>query len=187
MTVTAFVSSPRKRGNSTILARQLLQGAEEAGAQIREVALSSLRIRPCKACEYCKRDKTRFTCSIQDDMQDVYEAVKGSEVLVLASPIYCFTVSAQLKLFMDRCYALWSPGEHPMKEKRIAAILTYGDADEASSGVRQAIATLEANYRFLECPPIDLIHCSVNDPGEVLQKAQVLARAHELGSRLASA
>ena len=96
-------SSPRKRANSSILADQVAAGARDAGAAVESFDLHSLNIRPCDACDFCQG---AAECVINDDMQMLYPKLRAADAIVVASPIYWFTLSAQAKLCIDRWYAL---------------------------------------------------------------------------------
>jgi hypothetical protein len=95
--------SPRKHGNSAALADQIYAGAKKAGAEVESVYLSGLEINPCDACDACQEGDQG--CIVQDDMQALYPQLKAADVIVLASPIYYFTITAQIKAFIDRWYA----------------------------------------------------------------------------------
>jgi multimeric flavodoxin WrbA len=88
--------SPRKNGNSASLAKQVEDGAKSKGAEIQSFYLHGMHIEPCTGCDTC-REKPEVNCIIDDDMQLIYPAVRLAEVIVIASPIYWFTVSAQTK------------------------------------------------------------------------------------------
>ena len=95
--------SPRQNGNSNTLAEQVEKGAKEAGAEVESLMLHHMDIRPCDACDFCT--ETDGVCVIKDDMQTIYPKIRRADAIVFASPIYWFTVSAQIKLCMDRMYA----------------------------------------------------------------------------------
>ena len=96
-------SSPRKHGNSSVLADQVAQGAQAQGATVESFRVADMNINPCDACDSCQ--ETNGVCVIQDDMQALYPKIQKANALVLASPIYWFTFSAQLKTCIDRWYA----------------------------------------------------------------------------------
>ena len=131
--VLIFMGSPRKEGNSTTLAKQVTAGAEAAGAKVESFYLHDMDIKPCDACEAC-RDKTETDCILDDDMKGLFPKLRQADVIVIASPIYWFTVSAQTKVFMDRWYALGGPEGHAFKGKRFGIVLTYADSDPFTSG-----------------------------------------------------
>ena len=103
--IVVVKGSPRENGNSAQLATQVVEGAREAGARIESFYLHGMEINPCDACDACHAEPYSG-CIVEDDMQILYPKLLEANALVIASPIYWFTVSAQTKLFMDRCYAL---------------------------------------------------------------------------------
>ena len=117
--------SPREIGNSAMLAGQVAAGAESAGAQVESYYLHGMDIRPCDACEGC-RGSSDARCVIEDDMQLLYPIIRDADAIVYASPIYWFTITAQLKAFMDRCYAL---GGDTVKEHGLAGKKHRRDSD----------------------------------------------------------
>jgi len=104
---------------------------------------------------------------------------------VLASPIYWFTFSAQLKLCMDRWYAFQSSRYQEIKNKPFGILLTYGDTDLYSSGAINAIHTFESMARFLNGELIGIVHASLDEAGEAAQHAALLEQAYRLGWQLA--
>src|SRR3972149_974403 len=106
--VLAVVGSPRKKGNCDILCDRVLAGARRNGARVEKHYLHDMNIKPCNACEACQDEKLG-ECVIEDDMRPLYPRMRECEILVIASPIYFFSVSAQTKLFIDKCYPLCDP------------------------------------------------------------------------------
>ena len=102
--ILAIYGSPRRKGNTTMLLNYASQGATEAGAQVEKIMLRDLNISPCLEIYGCKKTGK---CVIQDDFQKVYDQLLGCHGLMLASPIFFYTVSAHTKIFMDRCQSLW--------------------------------------------------------------------------------
>ena len=99
--ILLVMGSPRKEGNSATLAKQVAAGAKATGAAVESFYLHAMNIQPCTACDAC-REETGKECVIDDDMQILYPKLRQADAVVIASPIYWFTVSAQTKLFMDR-------------------------------------------------------------------------------------
>jgi multimeric flavodoxin WrbA len=102
--ILAIYGSPRRKGNTAALLQQAVVGAREAGASVDEVVLRDLKISPCLEIYGCKKDGN---CIIQDDFKAVRERMEAARGLMLASPIFFYTVSAQVKTLMDRCQSLW--------------------------------------------------------------------------------
>jgi multimeric flavodoxin WrbA len=102
--IAAIYGSPRRNGNSATLLNHALQGALDAGASIENIVLRDLNISPCLEIYGCKE---AGQCVIQDDFQKVYEQILSCQGLILASPIFFYTVSSHTKILMDRCQSLW--------------------------------------------------------------------------------
>ena len=107
--IVVVESSPRKAGNSSLLARCLIEGAGSAGARVEEFALRGLKVGPCIACDSCRRPGARG-CVVPDDMQAIYAAIRAADAVVLASPVYWFSVNAQLKALAKISRMLKDPG-----------------------------------------------------------------------------
>ena len=182
--------SPRARGNSALLAEQVAAGARDAGAQVEEVYLHGLDIRPCDGCDFCQ-GTAEMGCAIEDDMQLLYPKIREADALVYASPVYWFTVSAQLKLFMDRCYALGGGTEyeadHALAGKRIGIVLTYGGDDVFDSGAVNAIRTFQDVFNYIPAEIVGMVYGCASDAGEIRRNEAVMARAYELGRKLVAA
>jgi len=176
-------ASPRERGNSATLADRLALGASEAGAQVESIYLHGLDIRACDACDLCQEPGS--SCVIEDDMQPLYPKLAEADAIVLASPIYWFTFSAQLKLCMDRWYAFQSSRYQEIKNKSFGILLTYGDTDLYTSGAINAIHTFESMARFLHGELAGIVHASLDEAGEAAQQPALLEQAYQLGRQLA--
>ncbi len=174
--------SPREKGNSAILADRVAAGAQEAGADIENIYLHALDIRPCDACDACA--ETEGACIIEDDMQPLYPKILQADAIVFASPVYWFTISAQLKLCIDRWYGLQAPGWKKMAGKQAGIVLTYGDSDLYTSGGINAIHTFESMCRFLRMEIVGIIHGTAGDIGDVETQPQLMQQAYQLGQRL---
>ncbi|NOX25535.1 MAG: flavodoxin family protein [Deltaproteobacteria bacterium] len=105
MKIMAFNGSPRKGGNTDTLLEAVSLGVSGADASLDIVRLSELKMSPCIACGGC--DKTG-KCVVMDDMQALYGRISAADKIIIASPIYFYTLSAQTKIFIDRLQAMWS-------------------------------------------------------------------------------
>ncbi len=103
--VLALYGSPRRGGNTDLLLNEFVRGCASAGAAVKPLYLSQLRLKGCQGCNGCA-EKGR--CVVQDDMDKVYKALEECDRIVLASPIYFYGVTGQAKLVIDRAQALWS-------------------------------------------------------------------------------
>ena len=175
--------SPRKKGNSNILAESLAKGAKASNAEVEDFFLQNMDIKPCNACDACIR-KPENGCIIEDDMQVLYPKLRATDSIVIASPIYWFNMSAQTKLFIDRFYGLIEPKKHALKGKRIGIILTYGDSNEHSSGAVNAINSFKDTFRYIEAEIVGIIHGTAMDAGEIKQNKNLIDDAYKLGIEL---
>ena len=102
--ILAFYGSPRRKGNTATLLKHAVQGAVDSNAQVEEIVLRDLKLSPCLEIYGCK-DTGR--CVIDDDFQKIYDQIQLAHGLIVASPIFFYTVSAHTKILMDRCQSFW--------------------------------------------------------------------------------
>lgn len=138
MKITMLFGSPHLNGTTNVLAENFIKGAQEAGHEVTRIDLARKKIAPCMACDYCRR--TGDACVQKDDMTEVAAAVMQSELVVLVTPLYYFGMSAQLKLAIDRFYAI----NGKLRETPCKAILLAACADEIG-----AMDALKAHYDAL--------------------------------------
>jgi multimeric flavodoxin WrbA len=180
-TVLILKSSPRENGNSNTLAAQVEAGAKENGADVRSLMLHQMDIQACDACDVCLETGV---CIIQDDMQQIYPLIEGADAIIVAGPVYWFTINAQAKLCIDRWYGL---PEGIFKEKQIGIVLTYGDTDLHNSGGINAIHTYESMCRYIGAELIGVVHGSAHEVGEAEKQPELMTRAYQLGLRVSAA
>ena len=133
--VVIVSSSPRKNGNSETLAKEFARGASDAGNQVEFITVRELKLEFCRGCLYCQSyDK----CVISDSVKDLLGTVQNADVLVFATPVYYYSVSGQLKTFLDRLNPLF-PRENKFKDVYIVATC----ADEEASAFDGAVKAVE--------------------------------------------
>ncbi len=181
--VLVLLGSPRKNGNSEILAKEVIKGAEAAGAKVESLRLHDLAIAPCDGCGACQKRGAKG-CVVLDDMQIIYPKLKESDAIVIASPIYWFSVSAQTKLFLDRCYSLQGAPGDLIANKKVGILLTYGDADATVSGAVNAINMFRDICNYLDSEIVGIVHGSAWRAGEIKGNPALLKEAYELGRKL---
>lgn len=111
--------SPRANGNTAWMAEEYRNAAEAAGHEVTLVTVSKKKIAGCLACEYC-HGAGNGSCIQKDDMQELYPLMSDAEVLVLAAPIYYFTLSAQIQAPIQRMYCV----NKPAKVRKMALLLS---------------------------------------------------------------
>ena len=119
--------SPRRGGNSDMLCDEFMRGALEAGNSVEKIFVRSKKIAYCNACYYCKTHEG--VCAIKDDMSELMQKMIDCDVMVLASPVYFYSVDAQLKAVIDRSVARWTE----VKDKEFYYIVTAADEELASA------------------------------------------------------
>ena len=119
MNILILQSSPRAKGNTAWMAQEYKNAAEAAGHQVTLVDVSHKKIAGCLACEYC-HTKGDGACIQKDEMQELYPLMAQAEVLVLAAPIYYFTLCAQIQAPIQRMYCV----NKPAKVSKMALLLS---------------------------------------------------------------
>jgi multimeric flavodoxin WrbA len=102
--IVAIYGSPRRRGNTAALLKKAIEGARNSGAEVEEIVLRDLKISPCLEIYGCMQ---AGECAIKDDFQIVRDKILASQGLILASPVFFYTVSSHTKILMDRFQSLW--------------------------------------------------------------------------------
>ncbi len=131
--------SPRKAGNSELLCDQFAKGATEAGHAVTKVWLGNKKIGFCTACYTCQNNGK---CPQQDDVAPILEQMLKADVIVLSTPVYFYTMSAQLKALIDRSVAIYPT----LAKKTFYFIMTMADTDES-----MFTGTVEALRGFVAC------------------------------------
>jgi multimeric flavodoxin WrbA len=180
--VLILKSSPRENGNSNTLADRVAAGAKAAGASVECLMLHHMDIRPCDACDVCQETGV---CIVKDDMQQVYPLLEKADAIVIAGPVYWFTISAQAKMCIDRWYAL-SLSDGKFRDKRIGIVLTYGDTDLYTSGGINAIHTFESMFRYIGTEITGMVYGSADEIGDAAKQPELMQQAYLLGHTLGS-
>ena len=178
------LGSPRKNGNSTILANKLVEGATEAGADVETIFLQGLKIAPCNACDACRKNP-KVGCAIKDDMIPIYKKIERADAIVLASPVYWFNMSAQLKTFIDRTYAMEKDGKYGFSGKVFGIIMTYADVDAFAAGAVNALRSFQDMCAFVGSKIAGIVHGSAEHAGDIASNEALLQAAFDLGKKLA--
>lgn len=135
MNILAAVGSAKKNGNTSRLLSEYLQGVRDKSPDVKidTIYLQEEKIAYCIGCEACQQ-WVESRCIIEDKMNSsLYQKVEQASVLVLATPIYVFNMSGQMKTFLDRLYAV---DYRRLSGKKVVLLTTYGDQTELSAGVQ---------------------------------------------------
>lgn len=179
MKILGICGSPRKGGNSEILLDEFLRYFE-GRFEVKKIFINSLKFIPCQECENIRKDGR---CKINDDMQNVYDEVESSDIVVVASPIFFGSVSAQLKMLIDRFQCQWLGVKifktyNPKEKKGIFICIEATERDDfidnAKSIVKNFFKTINATY-FGE-----IICKGVNEKGKVKEKKECFEKLKEI-------
>ncbi len=182
--IVILKGSPRVNGNSSVLADQVAAGARAAGAEVEVFYLHAMDIRPCDGCDTCR--ETDGICVIKDDMQILYPKLEMADGIVVASPVYWYTISAQTKLCIDRWYAFEGSDSGGLKGKRFGLVMAYGDSDPYNSGAVNAFHTFHDILQYLHGELVGMVYGSASDPGDVQKQPELLQHAYQLGEKIAA-
>jgi len=189
--IVAIYGSPRRRGNTATLLKHAVQGAVDAGAQVDEIILRDLKISPCLEIYACKKEGR---CAIKDDFHNVVDQILSAKGLILASPIFFYTVSAHTKILMDRCQSLWVKkywiDKVPFGQwepKRKGLFISVG----ATKGKKLFDGTLLTVKYFFDVLDTELyrslLYRGLDFEDDVLTHPEYLEEAYEAGKVLAKA
>ena len=98
--VLILSGSPRKNGNSDLLCDEFMRGAAESGNEVEKIRVAGKKIAPCSGCYYCAAHNGE--CVHKDDMAEILQKMIDADVIVLSSPVYFYSINAQLKAVIDR-------------------------------------------------------------------------------------
>ncbi len=187
--ILALCGSPRLRGNTELLIDACLEGAKEDSLSGEKIWLNDLQISPCQACGGCQKTGQ---CVIQDDMQRLYPRLKQAKGIIVGSPVFFGSLTAQTKIVIDRTQCCWSAKYllheplFPPEAKIPGVFLSVGGMNRynffqnAQQIIKIWFTILNINYLSeLFCPGVD-------KRGEILQHSLAMQQANHLGKYLAA-
>jgi multimeric flavodoxin WrbA len=186
LNVLGIMGSPRIRGNTDLLLDEALKGAQSQGAEIEKIVVDRLKISPCKEYYGCLKDGN---CVIRDDMDSIYPKLLGADRVIVASPMFFYGITSQLKALVDRCQATWAR-KYILKQKLsdkdrrgafIAVGATKGELlfDGSVMVVKYFLKAIDAEYVD------ELLIRGVDNKGDIKNHPTALTEAFELGKKLA--
>lgn len=190
MKIIAFLGSPREGGNTELLLKEAIRGIEESGSTVQVFNLNEINIMPCQNCGGCEETGI---CVYEDDMSKVYEAIRTADRIILASPVFFFSVSAQAKVMIDRCQAFWCEKyllkkpipEGPHKRKGLLLLVAGMKKEIGLQGMQCAETSAKAFFRTISVPEHKTLgYLGVDAKGAILQHPTALKEAYEAGKEL---
>lgn len=135
MKIVCLLGSPRPKGNTAFLAERFCETARQAGSEVVTFSLNKLNYKGCQGCMTCKTKLDR--CVLKDDLEQVLDAVRDADILVMATPVYYGEVTSQMKGFIDRTFSYLKPDYTTNPEpsrlksgKKLVFILSQAQPDE---------------------------------------------------------
>ena len=183
--IVAVYGSPRRKGNTAVLLKKAVEGARASGAQVEEIVLRDLKMSPCLEIFGCTKSGE---CKLKDDFQKARDQILASHGLILASPVFFYTVSAHTKILMDRFQSLWvkkywidkTPRNHP-KGMGKALLISVG----ATKGKKLFDGILLSMRYFFDTIDMKLwkalLYRGLDFEGDVLKFPDYLEEAYEAG------
>jgi multimeric flavodoxin WrbA len=190
MYVCGIIGSPKKNGNADLLVSQVLKGASSQGAKTHKVYLNDMHIKPCQSCGV---DPYPKYCLFDDDMKEIYALLESCDAVVLGSPIYFDTVTAQTKLMIDRCncmmpYVKRLDGtfgfERRIKRQKKGVFIAVAGTDQEFNTI-QTTAKGFFNWANIELVETILYPNDSNELGSVKSDRERMNQAFEIGVRIA--
>jgi len=185
MKVLGIAASPRRGGNSEILLDRALEGARTKGAEVEKVVIADLKIAPCDGRSRCW---STGRCHIKDDMQPLYKKLHLSDLLVVSSPVYFGSVTAQLKTVIDRCQSIWVKNfilnKRPRLRKRKGLFISVS-GHENRKFFRNQKEIIKLFYMVLGVEFSKALYIpAVDRKKDILKDAVSLGKAFRSGARL---
>lgn len=186
MRILGIMGSPRIGGNTDLLLDAALNGARIQGAEVEKTIVDRLNISPCREHYGCLEDGI---CVIKDDMDALYPKLMEADGIVIASPMFFYGITAQLKALIDRCQALWAR-KHILKQTwpgagRKGAFIAVGATkgatlfDGSKATVKYFFKTIGVEYAE------ELLIRGVDQKGDIHKHQTAMKDAFDLGRRLA--
>ena len=190
MNILIFLGSPRRKGNTFLLTEALIEGIRKENRHCRTelIHLPQLDIHPCIGCGTCEREGN---CIFEDDMQALYDKIGKARRIVIASPIYFYSVTAQTKLFIDRCQTLWSrkyilKQRHPDHDRRRGYLVSVA-ATKGERLFEGAILTSRYVLDAMDCSyGGELLVPGAASKGVVSRRPEILEQARQFGRAMAA-
>ena len=175
--ILVVTGSPMKKGNTNLLADAFIEGAEAAGNKVYRFNAGTAKIKGCIDCKHCfKKDGE---CKQDDDMQKAYKRLYECDVLVFASPIYFFTISAQIKAFIDRMFCC---AGKPFAVKSTVLLTVQEDKDPSVAD--NAVNTYKSMIGYVGWESLGIVTVAgVNDAGAIAGNPK-LDEARKLGESI---
>ena len=179
--IVVLNGSPRKHGNTAALIDQFTAGAQSAGHSVARFDIAEMNIRPCIGCLRGGKDKDS-PCTQKDDMDEIYPDYKAADIIVLASPLYFWSFTAQLKAVIDRIFAVSEANNYAAPHKDCVMLIAAGDGSQSNfKPMIDYYKSFLGNIGWTDAGM--LLAGGVNEIGDIAGKP-VLEEARQLGAAI---
>jgi multimeric flavodoxin WrbA len=185
--IIGISGSPRRGGNTDLLLDKALEGARGKRAKTKKFILNELKFSPCQECKNIRKDGV---CIVNDGLQPVYKEIEKADGIILASPIFFGSVSAQTKMMIDRFQCLWLAKNifktYKSKKRKVGAFICVEAStrkdffENASSIVKNFFATIDAVYKE------ELLCSGIDKKGAIKEKSECLKAAFKIGEKVST-
>lgn len=187
MKILAIMGSPRKNKNNDALITNILKSIQEPTITIEKYSVGDLIVKPCIACDACTRN---LGCIFNDHMTMLYKKFNEADVVIISSPLYFNSVSAQLKSIIDRCQAIWSSkyvlnqSIIDIDKKRIGFFISTAGMPESPELFSATIPIMDLFFKSINCEYVGNLFVPNIDAHPIIEDQETLSKAHNIGLEL---
>ena len=182
-TALVLFGSPRARGNTAVVTAWFEAALKRRGFAVERHDLYRMAFAGCAHCDHCKEHEDRPACALKDAFTPVLDRLVAADVIVLASPVYCWSVSACTKAALDRFYSLFKDGKSLMEGKKVVGLFTSGG--DAFDGMDLCVEMLRRIVEYGKAEYVGTVSAAeCGDTPEVRKMATVKRAAEKLASEL---
>jgi multimeric flavodoxin WrbA len=174
-----LTGSPRKGGNTDILVDKVLEGAKTKGHATEKLHLYDYEILPCLDCRRCKESKTAYTCTLKDEMKEIYPRLEEADIIVLGTPVYWYGPTAKMKLLIDRLRPFIA--SRGLEGKKGVIVIPSEEGPECCGPIQEMF---RMSFDYLGMGLAGGILAKAYERGEIIKSPAELERAYELGKSL---
>jgi multimeric flavodoxin WrbA len=175
--IVVLTGSPRKKSSSARLAVAFIEGDEAGGHSVTLFRVAGMKIGGCLGCDHCIKEKG--VCVQKDDMQQISSALRSADILVLASPVYFWGITSQLKQAIDRMYALLQ-----RRTKIKQAVLLMSCGDDSDSVANPSIAMFREICSYMKWKEAGIIIAPGLNTADEIEGRPELEQANKLGREI---
>lgn len=186
----AIVGSPRRGGNTDVLVDEAIEAFTAQGDEAEKVVVAELNIHGCQGCFACMEGEGLDTLCVQiDDMTRLYRKLQQADVMIWATPVYMWSPTAQMKLFLDRLFTIGdyqsTRWRRMLAGKPVGLVIVYAEADALTSGAGQTRDILKVTAEASGAEVAFTIHSTVGEKGSARQNETLVRRVREAAAALA--